>query len=272
MPKYGINVGLGFKESVEEQVPVIAKVGYSSCFTNWEPGCDVKGWARVIRECGLVYQSIHAPFGQVQKLWEDEGAGGEAYTDMLIDCVHDCAENGVGIMVSHVAIGMDKHTPNALGLKRFERLVKAGESAGVVIAFENTEGEEYLASVMGAFKDSPACGFCLDTGHEQCYNYGKDMVSLYGANLVSTHLNDNFGMADVNVMTWHDDSHVMLGDGIVDWNGVKARLNEWHYDGILTMELTRNSKPNKHTHDAYAALSLEEFLRLALDKAKSIWG
>ena len=48
---------------------------------------------------------------------------------------------------------------------------------GIRIAFENTEGEEFLFALMEYFKDDAAVGFCWDSGHEMCYSYGKDLLS-----------------------------------------------------------------------------------------------
>lgn len=72
---------------------------------------------------------------------------------------------------------------------------------------------------------SPAVRFCWDTGHEMCYNFSQDMMGLYGDKLVATHFNDNMGMADPNVVTWHDDAHLLPFDGIADWAGIMQRIN-----------------------------------------------
>lgn len=267
--QFGIGLGLGFPQNATEQIRLIAQAGYDACFTGWSEDCEIEAWANEIARQGLIYQSVHAPFGKVHTLWE-EGEAGEQYTNMLISCLRDCARVGVGIMVSHVIIGMDRHTPTELGLVRFGRLVEAAEKYGVTVAFENTEGLEYLQAVMDALGGSSRCGFCWDTGHEQCYNYGEDMMARFGDKLVATHINDNLGMADRQVMTWLDDSHLLPFDGINKWDTVAARLDSHGYQGIMTMELTRNSKPGKTTHDIYAQLSLEQFLALALERCRKI--
>ena len=262
--KFGISLGLGFPESALDQIAITKRVGYDACFTGWSPD-HMESWANAMAQNGLIYQSVHAPFNKAHKMWE-AGEEGEQYTDMLIKCVEDCKKFDVGIMVAHVIIGMDHHFPSALGITRFRRLVEAGEKNGVKIGFENTEGIEYLQAVMDHLGDSPYCCFCWDTGHEQCYNYGEDMMARFGNKLIATHLNDNFGMADRNKMTWLDDSHVMPFDGINDWKSIIDRMDKAGYDGIYTMELTRNSKPNKNTHDIYAHMNVEQFMAEALDR------
>ena len=103
-----------------------------------------------------------------------------------------------------------------------------------------------------------------------CYNYSEDVMARFGDKIVATHINDNFGMTDRNNMTWLDDSHLLPFDGIADWQGVVARLDKHGYNGIYTMELTRDSKPGKNTHAAYAAWSFEEFITKALERGKRI--
>ena len=134
------------------------------------------------------------------------------------------------------------------------------------IAFENTEGEEYLAAIMNRFADCESLGFCWDTGHELCYNRAKDMMAFYGDKLVSTHLNDNFGVTGEEI-TWLDDSHVLPFDGVADWNGIADRLLKVGFTNPLTFELTRQNKPERHTHDGYAKWSVEEFFENAHERA-----
>lgn len=212
----------------------------------------------------MIYQSVHAPFGRMKEMWET----GEEATAELIDCLHACAENGVPIMVAHVFCGMEDHTPNEKGLENFGKVVKSAERPGVKVAFENTEGEEYLAAVMERFKTSPAVGFCWDTGHEMCYNHSKDMLSLYGDKLITTHINDNLGICDpCGSITWFDDLHLLPFDGIADWQGIAGRLNKCGYNGILTFELNRYSKPNRHENDFYRDMPIEKYLTLAFMRA-----
>ncbi|MBE6669606.1 MAG: sugar phosphate isomerase/epimerase [Ruminococcaceae bacterium] len=264
--KLCIDVSSGFTLPVTEAVPKIKAAGFDGCFTGWSEQSDVDAWANAIAKEGLMYQSIHSPFGKINTVWE-EGEAGEAYTDMLIKCLNDCHRCGVPVMVVHPIIGMDRHDPTDLGIKRFSRLVEAAEKTDVKLAFENVEGAEYLAKIMSDLGYSDSVGFCWDTGHEMCYNYSNDMPALYGDKLVATHFNDNLGMTDKSNMTWLDDAHLMPFDGIADWKGIMQRIKRHGYSGPLTFELTRNSKPGKNTHDIYAELSYEQFLALAYEKA-----
>ena len=259
-----VKTGLGFKKDVYEMIPLIRSAGFDGFFTSYKPG-ETKMIADAADKAGLLYQSVHAPFGSVHEMWLP-GDQGDHVRDGLIACLNECRDAGVERVVMHAIIGMDRHEPTELGLIRFSRVVKRAEMIGINIAFENTEGEEFLAALMDRFR-SGYVGFCWDTGHEQCYNYGNDMTAKYGDRLVCTHLNDNLGMTDVDDMTWLDDSHLMPFDGITDWQSVADRLREHGYKGELTFELTRNSKPGKNTHDIYTHLDEFALLSLAYEKA-----
>ena len=263
-----INVDAVANQEYQDSVNAIKNAGFDACFTCWSSNRESYAQlVQAVRESGLIHQSIHGPFGRnLYSLWEEQEAG-EAYLQMLLDCLEDCQRYEVPIMVVHPSIGMDRHTPTPFGLERFGRLVKAAEGSGVKLAFENVEGMEYLEALMNAFGNSPAVGFCWDTGHERCYNYSQDMMAKYGDHLIATHLNDNLGMTDPNVVTWHDDSHLMPFDGTADWEGIAARLDRHGYKGILTFELTNRSKPNRNTHDIYQHLDVNGFYKLAYEKA-----
>ena len=267
MRKIGISTGTGHGGTDEEAIEAIAQAGFDAYFTGWNKGCDLVSKRKFGDKCGLVYQSVHAPFGSVIKMWEDP-VGGAAVRDELIDCLHDCAEADVPIMVIHPCIGMNKHTPTQLGIDMYAGVVSEAEKCGVKVAIENVEGIEYLIALRNAFVSSPAVGFCWDTGHEMCYNYSADVPLLFAGKLICTHLNDNLGMRDPDTMTWLDDSHLMPFDGRADWKGIAKRLARENFDGILTFELTSKSKPGRNTHDIYLSLDRLEFLKLAAKKAR----
>lgn len=253
-----------FELSEAEQIRLFGKIGFDGFFTTYTTRAAVAEQRKIADETGMLFQSVHAPFGRMKEMWET----GEAAAAELIDCLHACAENGVPIMVTHTFIGFEDHTPNKRGLENFGKVVKEAERLGVKVGFENTEGEEYLAAVMERFGDSPAVGFCWDTGHEMCYNRSKDMLSLYGDKLIATHLNDNLGIRDFDGnITWIDDLHLLPFDGIADWQGIADRLDKCGYTGVLTFELNRYSKPDRHENDFYTAMPIEQYLTLAYMRA-----
>ncbi len=252
---------------VEEQIPLMQKAGWEGFFTGWSDGSPVAAWRRVADECGMLYQSIHAPFLRMAAMWH-EGEAGDAAADELIRGLDACVEARVPLMIAHVFIGFAPEDPTELGLTRFARVVAAAEARGVRIAFENTEGEAQLAAVMRRFADSPAVGFCWDSGHEMCYNYSRDLLALYGDRLLGTHLNDNLGIRDYGgAITYHDDLHLLPLDGTGDWPDIARRLARCGFDGPLTFELNNKSHVGRHENDACARMSFEEYLAAAYTRA-----
>ena len=263
----GINILGGAAYTVPEQLQMLKRVGWGGFFTGWDKTKTTE-WALEADRLGLIYQSIHSPFYEVRYLWED-GDKGREVANGLIDCVKDCHKNHIPVMVIHPFIGFEDHNPTEIGLENYARIVDVADRLGVRLGFENVEGEEYLAALMERFWDSPACGFCLDTGHEQCYNGGKDMLALYGEKLCHTHFNDNFGVYDPT-KTWENDFHLTMGDGLVNWRGVMDRIDATAYEGVLMCELTRGNPPQWHTHDRYAAMPLEDYYAFALDRMRAV--
>ena len=248
---------------------MIRKAGFDGIFTGWSKDAPIGHWASIIRDQGMLYQSLHAPFGHVDQMWE-AGEMGDEVADELCACLEDCARHQIPLMVAHAFIGFDKHTPGDIGVERFSWVARRAEQVGVKLALENTEGEEYLERLMCAFRGNPAVGFCIDTGHEMCYNRSKDMIGKYSGRVIATHFNDNVGITDENNITWLDDAHLLPFDGIADWKGIIRRLKKAGYEGSLTFELTSLNKPDRHTHDGYANWSFEEYLAQAYARAKRI--
>lgn len=264
--KICVNVNPGFKDvSFETCLDALKAAGFDGVFTGWTPG-DMLRRADIIRSKGLYFQSVHAPFKNAHKPWE-AGEDGEAEIDMLIECIRECSAAGVPIVIIHPIIGMDRHNPTDLGIERFGRLVSEAEKLGIMLAFENVEGIEYLEKIIAALGSSPAVGYCWDTGHEMCYNNSMDVPALFGSKLICTHLNDNLGQTDPNVVTWLDDSHLMPFDGVADWQGIADRLKRADYTGELTFEMSLASKPGKNTHDIYKDLDIFGYFALVYQKA-----
>lgn len=98
-------------------------------------------------------------------------------------------------------------------------------------------------------------------------NGAQDMIGKYGKKKVfGTHLNDNMGVTG-EAITWLDDAHMLPFDGVVDWNGIAARLKRAEFRGDLTFELIQGNRPGRRTNDRYVGLSQPEYLTLAHDRA-----
>ena len=244
---------------VTEQIRLFHRVGFDGFFVGWDQ--NLQAYRSLADDLGMLFQSVHAPFKNAAKMWQN-GKEAEIATEELLRCVEDCSEARVPILIVHPYIGFQNQpTPTNAGIANFRAVVERAKEKNVRIAFENVEGECYLEALLQAFEQDETVGFCWDSGHELCYNRGKDMTELYGNRLIATHLNDNLGVSDRNGrIYWTDDLHLLPFDGIADWNGIAARLNRCGYEGPLTFELTRQSKPNRHENDKYMRMSAEEYV------------
>lgn len=252
--------------SQAQAVPMLARAGFDGCFWVAEDGGRVENIARLARQNGLVMEFIHAPVTGVDTMWM-EGEAGQRQLDTFIGWMRQCAQAQVPCMVSHVWTKFAPVEPNALGFDRFGTLLDLAEREGVKIAFENAEVDKFLTAVHDQLWSHPAAGFCFDSGHELCYNGGRDQLGQFGDQLLCTHLNDNMGQTGPGI-TSKDDSHMMPFDGRVNWADVADRLKQVGWQGPLTFELKMKNKPDRHTHDRYAPLSPTELLELAFQKAE----
>ena len=256
---------------LDESMALAAEAGWNGYFVCWNPGDDLRPLADKAHDLGLFQQSVHAPWGKAADLWGADEAKGEAAIAELVACLEAAAASGAPFVVVHAWIGFVPTAPTEAGLKRFARVVDEAKRLGLSLAVENTEGEEHLDALLAHFRGEPAVGFCWDTGHELCYNRGRDLMATFGDRLLGTHLNDNLGIADpAGPTTWLDDLHLLPFDGIADWPGIARRLAGSGFAGPLTFELNRASKPGRHENDAYAAMPLGDYLAEALVRAHRV--
>lgn len=257
-----------FELSYDEQIHLLAQTGFDGFFVDWRPEFDMAHFCQEADAAGMILQSVHAPFGKSKAMWEEDEAAAQIAKEELLSSLRGSAEAGAPIMVVHPFITFQDHTPTQAGIDRFGQVVDAAKKAGVKIAFENVEGEEYLAALMDAFRGESHVGFCWDTGHELCYNRGKDMMALYGDRILCTHLDDNLGVKDFGgQITFLDDLHLLPFDGIADWQGIVDRLNRAGFNGELTFEMCRRSKPNRHENDRYTQLPVEVYFAEIYNRA-----
>ncbi len=272
MYKQKLCLGLSdsFGASPEDLIEIIGNAGFEEIFIDAsDRNVDYAHLADFARKTGLGVQSLHAPFNRSDDMWDEEGELGEIAEKELISFAEGCSNSEIPIMVTHAFIGFDNdRKPTHAGVERYGRVAKRCEELGIKLALENTEGLEFLDTLLKEFKGNKSVGFCWDSGHELCYNFSKNLLADYGDMLICTHLNDNLGISRYDgKIYWTDDLHLLPFDGIRDWKEAAERLNKCGFNGTLTFELTRKSKPNRHENDGYAALSTEMYIAEAYKRA-----
>ena len=265
--KYAINTDFGYNNiPLGERLDLICDAGFSAVFCGWGKPGDVKAVQAEVEKHGLYLNSVHAPFTTIHHMWDEDKA--DAELQIQLACLKETAECGIPVMVCHAWIGFEPEKPTEAGVENFRKLLQEAHKLGVKIALENTEGEGYLRMLFDHLKDEPALGFCLDTGHEYCYNYAKDLLAEFGP-LIYIHVNDNLGITGDSIF-WLDDAHLIPFDGIVDFDRVANRLAKLGFIDTLTCELTTANKPGRNTHDQYADLTCAEYLAKVMKAMKRL--
>lgn len=237
-----------------EQLPAYREVGLDGFFTRWDE--HVLEYRELAERLGLIYQSVHAPNHQTEKMWDRYEVAKPAIQEWM-NCIDDCATAQVPIMVAHAyrGIGVSREITRER-IDNFRRVVDYAGEKGISLALENTEGVEYLNVLLETFQDCPHVGFCWDTGHELCYDRGNSQIEKWGHRLISTHLNDNLECrTGDDTISASDDLHLMPFDGIGPWKEIMGRLNRWNYQGMLTFELKKT--------DFYRTMSFRQYLEEA---------
>jgi sugar phosphate isomerase/epimerase len=263
-------LGMQLDTPIEKQPELLKNAGFTAYAFDKLRHSDSKLSESIIRagdNLGLRCEYIHAPFYGMDDIWHDES--GDLADIMLKDLyatIDECKAFGVKYAVIHAIIGMDNHNPTSLGLERLEAVVDYAVSKNVFLAFENTEGEEYLEAIMNHFADVGNVGFCFDSGHEMCYNYSRNILGKYADRLFVTHLNDNMGMTG-DELTFYDDSHLLPFDGVGDWQNIAQRIADSGFNGTLSFEVISKGRPERDTHSIYRKLSDQEYVNEAYRKA-----
>lgn len=267
--KLGMSVGYNYPVPTPEVVRMLKKIGFDAISPEWRDGAELAAVIETARECGLIVESLHAPFGNAAAMWSfDENISNPAKMELL-KTIEDCNKWNVPIMVVHTWIGFDyEFDASKLNFQNFDELIARAEEYGITVAFENVEGEEYLFALMEHYKENQTVGFCWDSGHEMCFNRSQDMLAKYGDRLVMTHLNDNLGISNFEgKLIWTDDLHLLPYDGIADWDDNIERLRKSRPMEILNLELTISSKPGRHENDMYGQMGLEVYFTEAYKRA-----
>ncbi len=130
----------------------------------------------------------------------------------------------------------------------FYELLPLAERYGVVINLENTFDSHRVqqpgdapypystgAELLALLRDigSNHVRLCLDTGHANIAGQDvPEMIRLYGCELATLHLNDNFGHSAEGP----EDLHLFPGEGTLNWQEILSALRACSYSGTLNLE------------------------------------
>ena len=269
LPKIGFSLQAQYDLPLTQIIPMLKRAGFSAISPLWSADLDMHALAACAREHNMIIQSLHAPHKNIAFLWQPdtpESAIGQGHILRSIDA---CAEHEIPILVVHGWQGRIYTFPDTpLDFRIFDQAVDYALKKGVTIAFENLEGEEYLAALMARY---PQAGFCWDSGHDHCYPHKTDFLDAYGDRLIMTHLNDNWGLRDpAGIPSGNDDLHFLPYDGNLDWDHAINKLKRAKQQSILNFEIKVRSHSTAPEDLPYVQLSLAQFLEKAGAQARKI--
>lgn len=249
----------GFNIPMEERYRMMKRVGFDTTFIWWgDEYADIDGpkedHPEIARRNGLHIENVHLPFENANELWIDSLEADAVIKGYTLG-IEKCADCNIPTAVLHLTSGNNPPAFSAIGLDRIKRLVELAERKAVNIALENLRKPEYLDFIFSNVQ-SERLGFCYDSGHENCFTKGTDMLAQYGSKLMALHLHDNDGTYD---------QHRIPGEGKIDWNLVSRKIKATGYGGAIALEVTNEFSQYRGKETP------EEFLQRAYEAVTTIF-
>ena len=210
-------------------------LGFGAVFTaTFDDPHRHEALAELFSKHGLQYETLHAPFKNINYMWLD-GEDGDAMLRDLLTCIDHCVISGAGIAVVHLSSGLTPPPVTDIGRARFTALVEYAQKKGVVVAFENQRFLSNIAWAFETFSEADSVGFCWDCGHEACFARGREYMPLFGDRLVCTHIHDNFAK-------FNEDDHRIPFEGNINYSRFAEHLRKMNYRGSLMLEVGCTAK------------------------------
>ena len=242
-----------------DQLRMIKDAGFEGFFVMYSKDEPVAELADEAAKLGMAFETIHAPFGGVNDLWDDN-INSEDYYKFLLTRIDMCSALSVPICIMHVTVGNEGPPVGETGLNRFRRMCDYARGKNVRLAFENLEIPGHLDAVLSDITEYH--GFCWDIGHNHCYTPDIDMMSRYSDRLICTHIHDNYGVTGETI-TYHDDLHLLPFDGDIDWAAECAKIKASPFTGSLMLEIDKI----KAKDPRYADITMQEYISRAYQRA-----
>ncbi len=247
MRNIGINVRSNIIYGTEDFIDCIAEKGFNSTFTFGNDTKLIDLTSRKCQQTGLLYESLHAPFSNINDIWQDTADGKKMLGEFLFS-VNLAHEYNIPIVVCHLSSGKKPIPVKDAGLKHFDILINEAAKKNITIAFENQRKLANLAMMFELYGKDTNVGFCWDVGHEKCFANSMEYMPLFGDRLVFTHIHDNN-------LKFEQDEHLLPFDGSIDYNRTAELLKKYEYKGTLMLEI---DEPHEGS-EKYSDLSLEQF-------------
>jgi sugar phosphate isomerase/epimerase len=249
----GISTMLFEKNFSEQYIKAIQQIGIKYIELSDSHGFNLEV-IDIIKNNNLNIFSIHAPF-----LNSDiSGIDKKRRLDGIIDIkkIIDIAEKiNSKLVIVHPGPWCIDKMENKLRLENcihslFE-VTNYAYSRNVKIAIENLPQEflgdnlEDLAYILNSIQDltghKNSIGICLDTGHAFLTNNLYEVMDFFKNEILSIHIQDNFGDNNKDRSLVEDDIHCLPGYGKINWDYFFDRLDCNNYKGGLIFEIKATS-------------------------------
>ena len=245
-----VGINLYPKWPYAEVIEAFVENGIDRTFVNIEHP-EFEKAMEALAKAGIVVDNFHAPFKNLNVIWEPGQAGDEMLGKIMAG-VDACVKYGVKLMVGHVSNGSPMPPISPVGLVRYDKLMAYAKEKGITIAFESHRFVENVAYFMERY---PQAGFCLDTSHENGFTPGVRYLPMWGHRLVATHISDNEYVCNY-------DMHMIPFDGNIDFEQTARELVDCGREVTLMLEI----KPDNH--EKYKDISIKDYYAAAAKSVK----
>ena len=240
-----------------EEIAVISDLGFDFIDLTLEPEetysgrLDVKRVRRALKDAKLEvvghtawYLPVASPFPELRELAVRE----------LERCVRVFADLGVGRVNMHPWTRVPLHDEEWVigeNVEALAKLVDLGRKTNTKIMLENMPGFSRVSQLKPIMEAVPDAEFLLDVGHANLdtpYNRTEELLANFGDRLGHVHVSDNRG--------GHDDMHLPLGVGNINWLKKVRALKNVNYDGTITVEVFGDDN---------------DYLVMSAEKLKGLW-
>jgi sugar phosphate isomerase/epimerase len=242
---------------VVEEIEVIADLGFDFIDLTMEPQAaysgkfPTKAVLKALDRTGLKiightawYLQIASPFPDIREIVVKE-------FERSLRIFH---ELGADLMNIHPHTNAPLHDSNWImsqNIATLSRLVTVAGRLNMKIIVENTAHFSRSIELRRLLDAVPEAGFHLDVGHahlDSPYNRTEELVANFADRLLHVHVSDNRG--------GHDDLHLPLGVGNINWSWVVKILKNANYDAGITIEVFGDDP---------------DYLTISREKLRAIW-
>ena len=226
---------------------------------------EVKAQRAKIESYGLKVHQAHAPW-----VWDAPRDRTPEEREMWLLAMKKALKGvsalGADLMVVHALCPYDDRDENsdeviALNEQFIADVADFAATYGITVCLENLPFKKHPVSSVEAVCDivdklnRDNLKICLDTGHAAIFDPDVAAAVRYiGNRLATLHIHDNMGASD---------SHLVPGDGIIDWDAFAKALKDIGYNGVISLETSPK-------HGNFSKEQWGEREKMLMDKAMNI--